>query len=100
MGAETEFLHIESETVLKHENISIGSFDLELLPCNFLIEIECFYEFIEQIFLRFQTNKLMCALAGHCLPTKDVFAPRYFRPKIFWVQDILGIWVNGISQDI
>ena len=42
----------------------------------------------------------MCALAGHCLPTKDVFAPRYFRPKIFWVQDILGIWVNGISQDI
>ena len=47
MGAETEFLHIESKTVLKHENISIGSFDLELLPCEFLIEIECFYEFIE-----------------------------------------------------
>ena len=47
MGAETEFLHIESETVLKHENISIGSFDLQLLPCNFLIEIEWFYEFIE-----------------------------------------------------
>ena len=47
MGAETEFLHIKSETVLKDENISIGSFDLELLPCKFLIEIECFYEFIE-----------------------------------------------------
>ena len=47
MAAETEFLHIKSETVLKHENISIGSFDLELLPCKFPIEIECFYEFIE-----------------------------------------------------
>ena len=38
---------MESETELKHENISIGSFDLEILPCKFLIEIECFYEFIE-----------------------------------------------------
>ena len=47
MGAETEFLHIESETVLKHENISIELFDLELLPCKFLIEIEFFYVFIE-----------------------------------------------------
>ena len=47
MAAETEFLHIKSETVLKHENISIGSFDLEVLLCKFLIEIECFFEFIE-----------------------------------------------------
>ena len=47
MAAETESLHFESESVLKHENISLGSFDLELLPCEFLIEIECFYDFIE-----------------------------------------------------
>ena len=44
MAAETEFLYIESETVRKHENITIGSFNMELLPCIFLIEIECFYE--------------------------------------------------------
>ena len=47
MTAETEFLYIESETVRKHENITIGSFNMELLPCNFLIEIECFYEIKE-----------------------------------------------------
>ena len=47
MAAETEFLYIESETVRKHENITIGSFNMELLPCNFLIEIECFYEIKE-----------------------------------------------------
>ena len=47
MAGETEFLYIESETVHKHENITIGSFNMELLPCNFLIEIECFYEIKE-----------------------------------------------------
>ena len=47
MAAETKFLYIESETVHKHENITIGSFNMELLPCNFLIEIECFYEIKE-----------------------------------------------------